>query len=97
MSEEFLTLFEKERGYAFKRRGQSYGPQDVKRLKREAYRLIWSEGLTMSDAAERVAPNVWDESANLFVCTYDLRQAIIRKLERQFRMAKHWSRRKAKG
>ncbi len=74
---EFLTLFEKERGFAFTREGRFFNISDVPALAAKALSYARRSSCDLADAAEHVAPNVWDEAANHFVCTYDLRRAIV--------------------
>jgi hypothetical protein len=88
MQEEFLTLFEKDRGYTFTRSAAGFTPQDVVELAKKAAAIARAEGIDLADAAERVAPNVWDEAANHHTCTYDLRKAIVRAIKASGRKAK---------
>jgi len=82
---EYLTLFELDRGRTFTRSGLFFNGRDVAPLAQQAAVIARAERISLSDAAECIAPNVWDEATNHFTCTYDLRTAIVRHLTRKAR------------
>jgi hypothetical protein len=84
-TEEFLTLFEKERGFAFTRSARFFNSADVAPLAAKTLAIAKAEKLDLADAADRVAPSVWDEPGNHYTCAYDLRKAIVKHLTKSKR------------